>query len=180
MDVQIPCACPTARHDHDTVTLREVLSPRDAMAISKDIEVMRAEDPDATAGDVLATLSEGYIVRGVEAWTLVGEDGKPLEVTKAAIRYRLLSSLDVAATIADTADALYAEAVMLPLVARALRSSQPSPTADSTSAPTDSTPTPPTPSKPSSITSTPTAAIAKTSGSRAGASSSSQNSASAA
>jgi hypothetical protein len=180
MEVTIPCACANAGHDTDTVWLRELIAPRDALAISKDIEVLRSMDPDATAGDVLAVLSEGYIVRGVESWTLLGEDGKPLEVTKAAVRERLLSRLDIASTLADVADELYAEAVMLPLLRRASPSSPPTPTEDSTSAPTDSGSTPRKPSKPSSISTTRTGGTAKTSASPDGDSSFSPSSASAA
>jgi len=179
VDVTIPCVC-SADHDSDTVTLRDALSPHDAMALDKDIQVMRAEDPDATAGDVLATLSEGYIVRGISSWSLVGEDGEPLPVTKSAIRSLILPNLEAANAIAEEADGLYAEAVMLPLLRRASKSSPPSPTDGLTSAPTDSSATPPRPSKRSSTTTTRTGAIATMSGSHAGASSSSQNSASAA
>jgi len=179
MDVTIPCVC-SADHETDTVTLRDALSPHDAMALDKDIQVMRAEDPDATAGDVLATLSEGYIVRGISSWTLVGEDGEPLPVTKSAIRSLILPNLEAANAIAEEADGLYAEAVMLPLLSRASTSSPPTPTEDSTSAPTDSGSTPPTPSRPFSTTTTPMDDIGQTFASPGGVSSFSPSSASAA
>ena len=180
MIATIPCPCPGTPHESDTVTLRDSLSPRDAMAISKELVVLYAEDPDSTAGDVLAVLTEGYVLRGIEAWTLVGLDGKPLEVTKGAIRDVILSRLDVFSLVGDVADELYAEAVMLPLLQRASTSSPPTPTEDSTSAPTDSGTTPRTHSKRSSISTTPTDDIGQTFASPGGVSSFSPSSASAA
>jgi len=176
----IPCPCPGTPHESDTVTLRDALAPRDAMAISKDLVVLYAEDPDSTAGDVLAVLTEGYVLRGIEAWTLVGMDGKPLEVTKGAIRDVILSRLDVFSLVGEVADDLYAEAVMLPLLQRASKSSPPTPTEDSTSAPTDSGSKPPTPSRPFSTTTTPMDDIGQTFASPGGDSSFSPSSASAA
>ncbi len=179
MNVTIPCVC-AGNHEQDTVTLREALSPRDAMAISKDLVVLRSGDPDSTAGDVLAVLTEGYILRGIESWSLVGDDGKPLEVTKGAIREAIMSDLGVFSTVGDVADELYAEAVMLPLLNRASPSSPPTPTEDSTSAPTDSGTTPRTHSKRSSTSTTPTDDIGTTFASHGGVSSFSPSSASAA
>ena len=179
MIATIPCPCPGTPHESDTVTLRDALSPRDAMAISKELVVLYAEDPDSTAGDVLAVLTEGYVLRGIEAWTLT-DDGKPLEVTKGAIRDRILSRLDVFSIVGEVADGLYAEAVMLPLLQRASKSSPPTPTEDSTSAPTDSGSTPPTPSRPFSTTTTPMDDIGQTFASPGGDSSFSPSSASAA
>ena len=186
--ITIACRCVGAPHEQDTITLRETLSPRDASAISKDIGVVRLEDPDATVGDILATLTEGYILRGIESWSLVDEDGKPLPVTKANIRDRILSDLEATMNVGDVADELYAEAVMLPLLRQASSSSRPTqtensadtPEADSTSAPTDSGTTLPTPSTPSSTFTTPTADTGMTYGSPAGDSSFSPTSASAA
>lgn len=187
MNVTIGCRCASAPHEHDTVTLRETLSPRDAMAISKDISVLRLDDPEASVGDILAVLTEGYILRGVEAWSLIDEAGEPLPVTKTAIRDRILSDLETASTVGDVADELYAEAVMLPLLRMASTSSSATPTAPSTSAPTattspvaDSGSSGPRRSKPSSISTTPTDVTATMSSSPGGDSSFSPTSASAA
>ena len=76
-------------------------------------------------------------------------------VSEEAIRTRLLTRPAEADAIAEAADGLYQEAVMLPLLRRAQNSSPPTPTDDSTSAPKDSAPTPLKRSKRSSTTTSP-------------------------
>jgi hypothetical protein len=132
---------------------------------------LRSQDADASIPEHLALLSEQYLLFGVESWTLVDETGKPAEVTKPAIRERLLSHPLVAMVVVDAADALYNEEVLLPLLAMASTSSPPTPTDGSTSATTDSSNSPPTPSSPSSITTIPTDDTETTSPSLVGASS---------
>jgi len=170
MNVDIPCVC--GRHETDSVTLRETLDFRSAIAIRNAAIVLRTEDPDASVAEILATLSEQYLLFGVESWTLADAKGKPLPVSRAAIREHLLSRPDVAVIVADAADGLYAEAVVLPLLVRASTSSPPRPTDGSTSAPTGSETPRPKPSKRSSITTSPTAATATTMLSLAGGSNS--------
>lgn len=164
----------------DSVTLRPTLGFREATSIRNEIVLMRAADPDASAGDILAVLTEGYLLHGVAAWTFVDDAGDPLPVTKGNIRSRLLSDLTAATIAGDAADELYAEAVMLPLLATGSNSSPTTPTESSTSAPTDSASSRPKPSKRSSISTIPMADTGTTSESPDGASSSSPNSTSAA
>ena len=135
MDVKIPCGCPGRPHDSDTVTLRDRLDFRQAASIKGDIVVFKLDTPDATAGETLAMLSEGYIVHGIAAWSFVDEKGKPLPVTRTNIRERVLEApdLDTPMLLADAADDLYAEAVMRPLLGLASPSSPDTPTASSTS-----------------------------------------------
>lgn len=180
---QIDCICPPKadgepRHPGgDTVALRERLDFRSALTARNAFLVLKAEDPDATTADVLAVLTETYLLLGVESWTAVDAKGKPVPVSKAAIREMLFSHPEAAMVVGDEADSLYAEAVINPLVARASTSSLGTPTPASTSATTTTSPTPPKPSKRSSTTTSRTADIVPISGSRAGDSSSSQKSA---
>jgi hypothetical protein len=196
MDVTIDCICPETPHESDTVTLRDRLDFRSASTILKAVQLMGAGDEDVDTAEILALLTENYLIYGIESWTLVDVKRKPVPVGKAAIREVLFPSA-AAMVVADAADELYSEQVMVPLVARAARLSRPSPTDESTSPKNDDsaspTPTPPatsstssssstrqTPSKPSSISTIPTAATATTTTSLDGDSSSSQNSTSAA
>jgi hypothetical protein len=122
----------------------------------------RADDDPAEAEEILASLTEAYVVYGVASWSLLGADGKPLPVTGPNIKAVLLTSLDDAMLVADEADTLYAGKVMRPLMARASKSLRTTPTDGSTSAPTDSSPEPLTPSSPSSTTPTQTDATETT------------------
>jgi hypothetical protein len=173
----IACICPprdgASRHpDGDTVTLRDKLDFRGSLTARNAFLVLKAEDPDATTAEVLAVLTETYLLLGIESWTLVDAKGKAVPVTKAAIRDLLLSHPDAAMTVGDEADALYSEAVISPLVARASTSSPTTPTAVSTSATSGPSPRRPRRSKPSSTASTRTAGIVQISPSPAGDSSS--------
>lgn len=180
MRVEIDCICPPKadgerRHEQDAVTLRETLDFRSVTAIRHGISLLEREDSDAYTAEVLAVLTEGYVLHGIEAWTLVDERGKPVPVSRAAIRDAVLSRVDVASVVGDAADELYGEKVLLPLLARASRSSQPTRTEPSTSPQTASPTRRPKPSKPSSTTSSRTDGIEATSTSLAGVSSSSQS-----
>ena len=179
MDVTIPCICPPTadgqpRHEQDTITLRDAFTYREAIALQKDM-AMAGSDDDATVGDSLAALTEGYMLRGISAWTLVDAKGKPIEVSITAIKGWLLSNMAVAMDVSATAEELYNPSVLLPLVARASTSSATGPTDDSTSAPTVLPRKPRKPSRPSSTSTTPTDDTATTSLSPAGGSRSSRN-----
>jgi hypothetical protein len=187
MQVQIDCVCPPRadgepRHpDGDTVTLRETLGFREVTAIRHGISFLENDGTaDAYAAEVLAVLTEGYVLHGIEAWSLVDEKGKPAEVSRTAIRERILSRVDVASVVGDAADELYGEKVLLPLLVRASKSSQPSPTGRSTSPRKGSRASRPTPSSPSSTSTTPTDGTVTTTGPLVGVSSFSQSSESAA
>ena len=87
MKVEIPCTCPAKpngepRHDHDTVTFRDRLDFRGGMVIRKAITMLKVEDPDSGAAEVLAAMSEHYMLEGISGWTLVDEKGKPVECDK--------------------------------------------------------------------------------------------------
>lgn len=165
-ETHIQCPCPELagiiQHpDGDTVTLRERLDFRSALGIRNDFILLRNED-EVSVGEALAALSEGYLYHGIEAWTLNDEKGEPLPVSHSSIRDALLSRPEIAVEVADAADELYGVAVILPLLARAAKSSQPMPTKPSTSA-TKPVSKHPTRSSPSSITTSPTASTGKTS-----------------
>jgi hypothetical protein len=186
MDVPISCPCPAktdggTRHpDGDVVTLKATLDFRSVAAIRNNIALL---EDGSNFGDVLAVLTEGYLVYGIASWTLVDEKGKPVPVTRANITDLVLSDVGLAADVGDAADEVFGEKVLLPLLNRAGTSSQPSPT-EQTSAPkaasTESSDRPPRRSKRSSISTIPTADTGTTSMSPGGDSSSSQSSASAA
>ena len=157
--MDIPCICPPLegqpRHDHDSVTLRERLDFRSSLAAQNAVFVLKSEDPEASTADVLAVLTEEYLLAGVESWSVVGVDGKPVEPTKPAIRALLLTNLEAAMIVAEAADDLYREAVLTPLVARASSSLPDTPTDESTS-PTSTSEEPSlNHSWPSSITTSP-------------------------
>ena len=189
MSVPIPCICPpkadgTPRHEHDTVTLRDKLDFRQATSIRNAVAFAKAEDDEVGPADLLATLTEGYILQGVESWSLQGVDdkGRPfaLPVTKPNIREKLLSDPLLAEDIGDAADELYGKAILLPLLSRALASSPPTPTTGSTSARKRGPRTPRKPSRPSSTSTTQTAGTATITSLHGGGSNSSPSSASAA
>lgn len=176
MNVDIPCICPPVdgqpRHDHDTITLRDHLDFHAATTIRNSAVVLRAEDPDAGVAEVMATFTEQYVIFGVEAWTLVDDRGKPVPVTRPAIRDLLLTRDDVSFIVADAADGMYQEKVILPLLPR---ESRPSPTMSTNGSISATNGTRSTPRKRSSRSSTstiPTGDTGTTGTSLAGASSS--------
>jgi hypothetical protein len=178
--MKVECICPQRdgqpRHPAgDTITLRDKLGFRGSLAAQNAVYLLRTEDPDASTGDVLAALTESYLLNGVESWTLVGEDGKPIEVTKPAIREHLLTRLDVALEVAEEADTKYREDVIAPLVKKAASFSSDTSNENSTSPTSGTDGTNLNHSSPSSISTTPMDDTETTSLLPAGASSSSQN-----
>lgn len=157
--MEIACICPLVegkpRHDKDTITLRERLDFRSSLAAQNAVYVLKSEDPDASTADVLAVLTESYLLSGIEAWSCIGVDGKPIEPTKPAIRELLLTRMDVAAEVAEAADDLYRDGVLAPLVAKASSSSPPTPTDEPTSATSTSEEPNQNHSSPSSTSTTP-------------------------
>jgi hypothetical protein len=174
---RIGCVCPpradgSTRHpDGDEVRLRERLDFRASVTVRQAVTLLNQDDPDADTAEILAVFTEQCLLFGIESWTLVDADGKPVPVTRTAIRAFMADHLEHALTVGDEADEKYTATVLLPLVQRAQNSSPRTPTDASTSAPSGSTPTPPTPSSPSSTTTSPTDATEMTSLSLVGASS---------
>jgi hypothetical protein len=188
MDIRVACLCPAKGHpEGDTVVLRDKLGFHEALTIRKAIALSR-EDADtgserALAAEILATLSEFYVLMGVESWTIQDAKGEPLPVTKTNIRGVLMESPDIELVI-EAADTIYNEAILLPLLLRANPSSPPTPTpsaepGSSTSA-TESPTKPQKPSRPSSTTTSRTDGIETITSLPVGGSSSSQSSRSAA
>lgn len=168
MNVLIPCVC--GRHEQDTVVFRQKLDFRAGLTIRHALILARVDDAEMSAAEMLTVLSEQYVLYGVESWSLCEPNGSPMPVTRAAIRDRLLANYEVALTLADAADEVYAEQILLPLLAGASTSSPATPTAPSTSATAGPTPRP-KPSRRSSTTTTPTDVTGPTSRSPAGVSS---------
>ena len=155
----IDCVCPpktdgTPRHlNGDTVTLRAKLDFRAAVQARNVIVVLKQDDPDADVADILAALTEVYLLVGIESWTFQDARNKPVEVTRTAVREFMADHPLEAMDVGNEADSLYSEAVIAPLVAQASKSSQPTRTDDSTSVKTSSSSTPLKRSKPSLTTS---------------------------
>ena len=137
--MNIACVCPLTaagetRHPAgDTVELRQKLDFRSALTAQNAVWLLKQEDPDASSGEVLAVMTEAYLILGIESWTVTDEKGKPWPVSRDNIRAFMNEHLEAAMEVGDAADALYAAAVFLPLVAKAQRSSRPTPTDDSMS-----------------------------------------------
>src|SRR4051812_49220185 len=118
----IDCICPPGgdgepRHpDGDTVTLRERLDLRGALTARNAFLVAKAEDPDMGAGEILAVLTETYLLVGIESWTLADGRGKAVPVNRAAVRDFIAEHPEAAMVVGDEADSLYSEAVVTPLV----------------------------------------------------------------
>ena len=171
--VQIPCPCPGTPHpDGDTVELREKLGLAAGIAVQRLVIEANTSTRSMEAAELSGVLAEGYLLHGVEAWTLIDENGSLVPVTKDTIRARLLADFSVAAPVAEAADGLYMAAVILPLVKKAERSSPTTPTNGSTSANQGGSRPRPKRSKPSSTTTTLTVATETTSIPLAGVSSS--------
>jgi len=170
----IRCVCPPKadgqpRHANgDTVTFRERLPFRDALAARNTVILIKQDDPEADAASILAALTEVYLLVGIESWTLTDGKGKPVPVSRQAVRDMMAEHVDEAMTLGDEADALYSEAVIVPLVNRAATYSQPTQTSASTSRTNGSRPAPRKRPKPSSITTIPTAGTERMSASPGG------------
>ena len=117
---------------------------------------------DLPAGEIIGLLQEGYITYGVARWDL------PVPLTRESVASEILGNVERASIIAEKADELYSEQVLLPLVRMGAKSSPPTSSNGSTSATTGSSAAPRKPSKRSSISTTPTAAIEMTSAPPAG------------
>jgi hypothetical protein len=175
------CLCPDQGHaDGDTIRLRSTLDFQSVRAVRYASVIAQQDDPEASVASLMAVISEGYIMHGVESWTLE-DHGKPIEPTKANVRQYLLTNIVAAQWVSDFADALYQPQVMLPLARLAERSLRLSQTNGSTSAQNGSSltsmesdessspsPKPRKRSKRSSTTSTPTVSIVTSSTGSAG------------
>lgn len=177
MKVVVDCLCPVKqKHAQDTIVLVDKVPFRQAVAIRNEVGMLYLEEPGAGLPDFLGVLQEAYLHHCIESWTLRDKAG-PIPPNRENIDRCLLSNVAVAMDVADKADDLYRESVMLPLVTRALSSSQGLPTAVTTSRTTEqSTPTP-TPLRPSSTSTTRTADTAEISSSPGGVSKLSQKTA---
>lgn len=182
--METACICPVKQDHKDTITLRATLDFRGAMACKHAVSVLRTVDPDASDGDILAVLTEHYVIHGIESWSArekVDGQWQPVSLTPPNIRRLVLADNAIAFQVADEADEAYTALILLPLLGVAATSSPPTPTEDeSTSPPTGRKATRPTPLKRSSTFTSPTDDIGTTMGSHDGDSSFSPSSTSAA
>jgi hypothetical protein len=154
------------------VFLKDKLNLHDGIAVQHLIIAANQPSDRMDAAHLTGILAEGYLLYGVEAWTLVDENGHTIPVTRDTVRAKLLSDFAVAAPVAELADSLYMAPVILPLVKRASASLLTTPTNGSTSVLPAGTPKARKRSKRSSTTTTPTDGTVATSPSPAGVSSS--------
>jgi len=173
VNVEIPCVCPSLstgapRHAVDTVTLHDRLGFRAALTVRNTIIVIKNQDAVASIAEILAALTEVYLLEGIEWWSIVDQRNKAVEVNRETVRAFLDEHPDEAMTIGNAADDLYQEQVLGPLVRQASKPSQRTPTEPSTSAMIGSEPKRPRPSKRSSISTTPTDGTAMTYASQGG------------
>lgn len=149
-EIEVPCLCPDQGHGDagDTVTLRETLDFVAVRAIRYAAQIEQAEDEEASVATLMAAMSEGYILEGIESWTL-REGRKAMEVNKANIRKHVLRNMAAAQRVSDYADALYRPQVILPLAELARHLSQRSQMNESTSVPSASPST--SPSEPETV-----------------------------
>ncbi len=183
---KIDCICPpqageTRHPEGDTVTLRPKLDFVTAATIQHTISVVRLEDRQVDIEEVLGRLTQAYVKYGVQSWTVVDAEGKPVPVNPGTVEDVLFPNLTAAMIVGDEADELYSGAILLPLLQRASTSSPDTSMPDETSPPTSSqeNPEPPTPLRRSSTGTTQTDGTETTSSSPDGDSSSSLSMASA-
>jgi hypothetical protein len=153
--VNVSCLCPRkgaeVRHPAgDTINLKERLDFRTALTMRKSVVLLKTINEEASTEEILAVLTESYLLYGVESWSLVDAKDQPIPVNATTVGQYLLADLEAADAVADEAEDRYSAVVLLPLLKGALTSSPPTPTSDSTSATNGSSPEPPKPSKRSS------------------------------
>ena len=143
--VHIDCPCPGTPHDAgDDVFLRpNPGAVGGTMIYNRYIQILNDLRDRHLAGQVLdevdqeevtAKVAQVSVRVGIEAWTLVKDDGSPLEVSPGAIRDVLEANFYAWREVSDVADGLYTKPVLGPLLARARQSSPRSRTTGSTSA----------------------------------------------
>lgn len=131
--VPVTCPCPGTPHaDGDTVYLFPKLGLQGGVLAERQIRDMAGE---RTPNEILAVLTETFVLHGIADWTLVDADAKPVEVTEQAKRAIVLSDWGFARMIADKADSLYTAAVLDPLLTRSSNGSRQPSTAASTRPP---------------------------------------------
>lgn len=159
--VQVDCLCPNQRHGEkgDQIVLKPKLDFVAVRAIRYAGGAIQAEDPGSSIATLMAVMAEGFVLHGIESWTLRDARNQLIEVNRENVRRYVLEDPVASQVVADAADLIYQPQVIHPLVELARRSSPPSPTNESTSAPSDSGSTSPsamsldeTPSNPGSST----------------------------
>jgi hypothetical protein len=141
--VHIDCPCPGTPHPNgDTVYLRPtpglvggVMIRNRYVDISTRLYALqqRGEMNDTDTAEATGQLLETYLRAGIASWTLVDEQGQPVEVTRDSIT-AFEEHWQAATVVADRADDLYKSVVLDPLRMAGSTSSNGSPTTASTSA----------------------------------------------
>lgn len=179
--VVVRCTCQGAPHQTgDRFKLFDPLPFPKAILARQSVAALFADDEQPSEAEMTATLMEVFLLHCVQAWNRTDAKRKALPLSRANLRTFMDENPVEAAVVADAANDLYIDKVVLPLLQAALRSSQPTPTEPSTSARTGSRSKSRKPSSPSSTTNTLTDVTEPTSTSLDGDSSTSRRSASAA
>ncbi len=152
--VSVTCPCFGTPHaDGDTVYLFPKLSLSAGIIAEQQISglaVAPLQQPE-----IVAMLTETFLLHGVADWTFVDADGLPLAVNEDNKRGVLLADYSLARDLGDRADDLYGAAVIDPLAARLSNGSARPSTAGSTSPKKRSASRRRKPRKPSSTTISP-------------------------
>jgi hypothetical protein len=121
VNLTVECLCPGAAHpDGDTITLRERLDFQGATGVRQVLFLVAQDDPSATDAQYAAALAEHYLLYGIESWTLVDADRKPIPVTKRAIREYVLSRPVEVRELSDEAQSRFYPQVLATHVDRQL------------------------------------------------------------
>jgi hypothetical protein len=182
MDTTISCVCPakkdgSVRHpDGDRVTFKDPANVdfRTASNMRNSVRVLPGTSLAQTS-EIATAMTEGYLLYGIESWTVRDASDKPVPVDAASVTEYILRNYRVAIKLGDVADEVFGETVLLPLLREVSSSSPSSPMDDSTSPESGPVLKPPTPLKRSSTTTSRMGATETATPSRAGDSNSSPN-----
>ena len=173
--VVLGCTCPGSPHQADRIKLFDPLPFAKAIICRQTIAALFAGDEPPSEAEMSAAVFEVYLLHCVQAWTRTDAKRKALPLSRPALREFMEHWPVEAAAVADAANELYIDKVVLPLLQAALRSSPTTPTASETSPRSGRSKTPRTRSSQSSTTSTQTDGTGATFTSLDGGSSTSQS-----
>lgn len=121
------CRCPGSPHAFDTVTL--AAEPSLTMGLRANGAIAKANDDPALLELYLGRV---FIEEGIISWTFVDEEGDAYGITPDNIE-RLLPWSKGGQLVAEKANDLYGEAILVPLVRQSMTTSKPGSTNGSTS-----------------------------------------------
>jgi hypothetical protein len=140
IEVVVPCSCPGAPHEQDSVSLPSETDVRIGAAVMAAVRVSPSSIPEMESA-----ISTALLHVAPRAWTFVDEKGEPLEVSAENIDARLTwnhGGMEVAEKANDLYGAGSPTGVFVPLLPKKPKASRSGRTAASTSpTPTSGSPT---------------------------------------